>query len=150
MSENPNPPTKVVVQLPEVIDERVDFVKVIGKSMPDMLIDCSQLKRINSVGVRNLKIALNRLRIDGSKLTFVGISPPLTEAMDFVSNLIPEEATIESIYLPYCCTGCGLQFQELNPYAGLSARRDQLMTAVCPKCGKSAEFDNLPEIYFKD
>lgn len=149
MAANSSPNDVVKVQLPEVIDERLDLALVVGKTHPKMELNCSNLKRINSVGIRNFKATLNRVRIEGGHITFVGVTPPLMEAMDFVSNLVPPEASIESVYLPYCCTACAHAFQELQPYAGIEDRQEELETSVCPKCGKIAEFDNIPEIYFK-
>jgi hypothetical protein len=115
-----------------------------------MYLDFSQIKRINSVGIRDLKVCLNRLRIESAEIVFVGVTPPIMEARDFVSNLFPENSKIESVYLPYVCSACQLSFLNLVPAGELKGHQEDLMRSPCIRCGHTSEFDHVAELYFGD
>lgn len=137
------------IQLPEVIDERADLDALFGKTRPVVRIDCGKVKRINSVGIRTLMLTLVRLEKEGAKLVFTELTPPMVEASDFISNLLPKGVTVESIFLPYCCTACQHLFMVLHPTAQIAGKGSAIEHSECVKCGGDAEFDHVPELYFK-
>lgn len=125
------------------------MVRLFGNPKPLFRVDCGSVKRINSVGVRSLKMALRRMTIDGSKFVLEGVTSPLVEAIDFVSNLLPDGTVIESVYLPYACPDCMQSFQVLFRTGDLAKDLSNAESAPCPQCGKDAEFDHMPEVYYK-
>lgn len=148
MTQAPKPSLQARIQLPEVIDERVDLAVLFGKTRPNLRISCANVKRINSVGLRGLKATLARLEREGAQLVFEAITPPLIEAIDFISNLIPAHSRIESVFVPYCCTACMQNFLVLYPFDQLKEKQSEIEYEKCVNCGKVARFDHMPELYF--
>ena len=137
------------VTLPEVIDERIDLDRLFGKPKGQLNLHFGEVKRITSMGIRAFKMSLDRLKAEKVSIVLVEVTPPIIEAMDFISNLIPLGSRIESVLLPYSCRECKNDFMVLHPFQDLSTKQTELESAPCTLCGKASEFDHLKEIYFK-
>lgn len=137
----------LVVRISGTIEESTDLPNLLGPPAPEMEISCKEVSRINSVGVKHWITYFQKARECGSKVRFSEVSVPLVTQFNMISNF-GAGGEVVSIYAPYSCAQCGAEFRTLFPRAELIKLGFEPPSAPCPKCGGTAQFDDIPEEYF--
>lgn len=139
--------TVLVVRLSGSIEENVNFDQLIGPPPAEMEINCKEVPRINSVGVKGWIKYFQTCKAKGTKLKFVECSTAIVEQINLISNFTCGGA-VESIFVPFTCTSCGSELVGLFKTQDLKNQNLQLPNVKCTKCSGKAEFDDIPEEYF--
>jgi anti-anti-sigma regulatory factor len=135
-----------VFKLSGTIEENTNLDEAIGPNKPQMEINCKNVSRINSIGIKGWIKYFQNCQSKGSKLVFVECSTAIVEQINLISNFTCG-GTVESIYLPYCCTKCRAELAGLLKVEDLKKMNMNLPTLNCNKCDGKAEFDDIPEDY---
>jgi DNA-directed RNA polymerase subunit RPC12/RpoP len=104
--------------------------------------------RLNSNGVRALLRYFDSVRERGTKVVLTECSPAVVDKFNSFINFSCG-AQIESIYVPYHCTGCKRELMGLFSMGELKRSGLKMPGLKCPSCGMHAEFDDLPDEYFR-
>jgi hypothetical protein len=126
-----------VYHLAGVLNEFADL-SPLQKAREPLRLNLAKVSRLNSIGIRNL---LKFLGEWGPK-RFVYESCP-SEFVDQL-NMIPallgkqRQGTVQSLFVPYECTGCEREEEFLGPVSDYAAgaKGGQLPGRKCPKCGE--------------
>lgn len=138
----------LLVRLTGSIEENVDFMTLIG--MPQakrMDVITKEVPRINSVGVKAWIKYFQSVASKGVQLKFIECSTAIVEQINLISNFACG-GSVESIYVPFCCTSCNTELLGLFKADDLKKINFQLPDLKCSKCGGTASFDDIPEEYF--
>lgn len=138
-----------------ILDEEATFgeaLKLLTEMAPRKIVfDLQPLIRINSCGVREWLLFIEKLRVPEG-FTFTKVSEPFLEQANIVPALLGKPvSSIELIEAPYYCGDCDLRVgkqlkvSELGDLANGSEEPPQFK---CEKCSSPLEFDALPEEYF--
>jgi hypothetical protein len=113
----------------------------------EVIVDLGGVHRVTSYGVRAWIVAVEAMR--AAYLGFVRVRPPMVDQFTTIS-VTRGAGEIISMYLPYECAGCALEFDVLvdvrQQHALLSTGKPPV--AHCATCNKPAEFNDLPRRYF--
>ena len=127
------------------ITEAVDFEPL--KRMPaPVVIDLSEVSRINSLGVRAWIYFIRDLEAMGQQLAFARLPPIIVSQMSMVSNFMGTKSLIRSVLAPYLCPTCNNEDLQLIELANGKAVHVS-ETSTCPKCRSTMEFDDLVAMY---
>jgi anti-anti-sigma regulatory factor len=140
----------LVLHLSGEVNEAVDFNQALGTTEPDTLLNCKEVTRVNSVGVKGwVKFFQERVK-QGTKLRFVECSPAIVEQLNIIMNFACG-GRVESVYVPFVCTSptCRKSLVGLFKTDDLKRLNFNLPSVKCSKCGSEALFDDLPEEYFR-
>ena len=137
----------LVVRLIGAIEESVNFDQMIGPTPGEMFINCKEVPRINSVGVKGWIKYFQGAVSKGTKLKFLECSTAIVEQINLISNFTCG-GVVESIYVPFACTNCKSELIGLFKAEDLKKLNLKLPDLKCSKCGGSAVFDDIPEEYF--
>jgi anti-anti-sigma regulatory factor len=114
----------------------------------DPIIDLGGVNFINSVGVREWVMLLDRLGERGLSVRLRNVSEPMVRQMGMVIEA-KGAATVESFFAPYTCPKCGderaLLIDVKQHEAALAANTPPALP--CGACGTPAEFDEFPARY---
>lgn len=136
-----------VVRIVGSVEESVDFDNIVGPLSGDVVINCKEVPRINSVGVKAWIKYFQALSQRGVRLKFVECSTAIVEQINLISNFVSGGA-VESIYVPFSCGGCKSEFIGLFKVEDIRRLAGKIPELKCGKCGGSAVFDDIPEEYF--
>lgn len=139
--------TALVVRLSGSIEESVNFDTLIGPPPAELHINCKEVPRINSVGVKAWIKYFQAAASKGTKLVFLECSTAIVEQINLISNFTCG-GTVESVYVPFSCTGCKSELVGLFKTDDLKKLSLNLPELKCSKCGGKAVFDDIPEEYF--
>lgn len=138
-----------IIHLTGVIDETVDFEKLLGApSAAEMVVNCSGISRMNSVGVKAWVTYFEKAQRKGAKLVLQECSPIIVEQLNAIMNFACG-GKIESVQLGFTCSSCSHAFTALAKIDVLKANGTEIEDRKCPKCGGDASFDDFPEEYFR-
>ena len=141
------------------IKDGICFVKIVGAinetstvnfdygSTREVHVDCAQIGRLNSMGVRIWSARFEKLRSDKIKLRFSNLSVPMISQCNFVIGLIAAEE-VESLAIPYFCETCTKEFTQVREADELRAANFAVPPVHCIYCQATAEFDGSPLTYF--
>lgn len=137
------------VHLKGVIDENSNLENIIGQVKPKLRVGCKGVTRVNSFGVRHWIKYFRKLTDLGVKYTFFECSPIIVDQMNTVGDF-RVSGKVESIYLPYICSGCKKSYFSLYKMKSLEkgAKVPKLPDIECPICHSTMKFDDIPEDYF--
>jgi len=125
------------------LNEATDFTPL--KKLPGpLVIDLSEIERINSLGVREWIYFVRECETAGVALTFERCSPLIVNQMSMISNFMGSRSRVKSILIPYLCSSCNHEHDELLE---LSAGAEIHRTMPCPKCQSTMYLDDLVEMY---
>ena len=136
-----------VVRLTGSIEESVNFDQLIGPAPAELWVNCKEIPRINSVGVKAWIKYFQAAQAKGTKLKFIECSTAIVEQINLISNFCCGGA-VESIFVPFSCTGCKSELVGLFKCEDLKKLQLRLPDLKCSKCGGKAVFDDIPEEYF--
>jgi anti-anti-sigma regulatory factor/DNA-directed RNA polymerase subunit RPC12/RpoP len=137
----------LVVRLTGSIEESVNFDQLIGPPPGELWVNCKEIPRINSVGVKAWIKYFQSCQAKGTKLKFFECSTAIVEQINLISNFTCGGA-VESIFVPFSCTGCKSELVGLFKCEDLKKIQMKLPDLKCSKCGGKAVFDDIPEEYF--
>ena len=138
---------KLIVRLSGSIEETVNFDQMIGELPPELTINCKEVPRINSIGVKGWIKYFQSAQAKGTKLTFTECSTAIVEQINLISNFTCG-GSIESIYVPFSCQKCKSELVGLFKTEDLKKMNLVIPPVKCSKCGADAHFDDIPEGYF--
>ena len=136
----------LTVKLVGSIEESVNFEQMIGATPGEVLVNCKEVSRINSVGVKGWIKYFQSLAAKGTKLKFVECSTAIVEQINLISNFLCG-GSVESIYVPFACEGCKAELVGLFKTEDLKKSGMNIPNVKCSKCGGTAVFDDIPEEY---
>jgi len=136
-----------VIRLTGSIEETVDFDKLLGPPPAELWINCREIQRINSVGVKGWIKYFQTAQAKGTQLKFLECSTAIVEQINLISNFTCG-GVVESIFVPFSCTTCKGELIGLFKCDDLKKIQLKLPALKCSKCGGNAVFDDIPEEYF--
>jgi anti-anti-sigma regulatory factor/DNA-directed RNA polymerase subunit RPC12/RpoP len=139
--------TILTVRLAGSIEESVNFDQLIGPPPAELHVNCKEIPRINSVGVKAWIKYFQSVQAKGTKLVFKECSTAIVEQINLISNFTCG-GSVESIYVPFSCTGCKAELVGVFKTEDLRRLQLKLPDLKCSKCGGKAVFDDIPEEYF--
>ncbi len=139
-------PGGVVVKLTGTIEENVNFEQLIGPFEGLLEVNCRNITRINSVGVKTWIRFFQGLKAQGKNFKFSECSHPIVEQMNVISNFTCG-GEVESVLLPYSCAKCAKEFVASVKTEDLKSRGLQIPKVKCEKTECAAVFDDDPEEY---
>ena len=136
-----------VIRMVGSVEESVEFEQIVGPVTAEVVVNCKEIPRINSVGVKAWIKYFQGLQQKGTKLKFIECSTAIVEQINLISNFVSGGA-VESIYVPFSCTKCKSEFIGLFKVEDIKKLNAQIPELKCGKCGSAAVFDDIPEEYF--
>ncbi len=136
------------VKLLGAIDENTSFEQSIGGVPPsEIRLNCKEVSRINSTGVKMWIRYFLAAKQKGTLILFEECSPAIVEQFNLISNFACG-GKIDSVVAPYCCESCKAEIRGTVQSAEMEKISRDPPPVPCPKCGKNAVFDDVPEEYF--
>ena len=147
-----------VVRVAGVIDEDINFsvvagmLKELGPSVQGIRFDLGEVTRMNSCGVREWLLLLERLP-QAMKIIFSAVPEHFIEQANMIPNVFGRKTNhVETFFAPYHCSTCGRDQSCMLEPAGVtfSPTGDVLKAPAlkCEKCGGILAFDWVEEEYF--
>lgn len=137
-----------IVMLSGTIDDGDDFETLIGPLNPKAVFDGAKVTRINSVGVKNWIKYFESMPKKKVRFSFENLSSPLVEQVNMIRNFTCN-GEVKSIIAPFRCEKCDQDIAQTLTTKSLLDNKLVLPTVKCPKCGQNAEFDDMPDEYFR-
>jgi hypothetical protein len=134
------------VRLSGSVEESVNFDQLIGPPAPEMVMNCKEIPRINSVGVKAWIKYFQGCQAKGAKLKFIECSTAIVEQINLISNFTCG-GIVESILVPFSCVSCKSELVGLFKTEDLKKIGMNIPDLKCTKCGNKAVFDDIPEEY---
>jgi len=136
-----------IVKLAGVLDDTVDFETLIGPMPRVILVECSQITRVNSIGVKRWMQYFALVPASQAQIVYVDCSPAIVEQFNMVVNF-GGAGRIRSVQAPFTCMGCDHRFVEIYMTENLLKEKFNIGSRHCPKCKGEAVFDDHPAEYF--
>ncbi len=136
----------LVVELSGAIEENVHFEQMIGPFEGTLTVNCREVTRINSVGVKTWIRYFQTLKQQGKCFKFVDCSYPIIEQLNMISNFSCG-GEVESVLLPFSCIKCQKEFVAVCPTSELKANDLKIPDVKCEKTDCGAQFDDDPGEY---
>jgi len=130
------------------IVEDVDFEKLIGAVPSNVTVNTHGVRRMNSIGVKAWVRYFQSLQRQKISLTFEDCSTAITEQINLISNFLCG-GTLTSVLVPFSCGVCKHELLISYKPLDLKGMQDEIPAQKCPKCGGEADFDDIPEEYFR-
>lgn len=127
------------------ITEDADFSPLLGVQAPRLVIDLSQITRINSSGLREWIEFARACNKAGAQLVLERCAPIVVTQLNMIWNFAGKDGQVRSVYAPYYCSRCDLEHQELIDFSGGTASLPSSLP--CPKCGAPLDFEDVQEVY---
>ena len=137
----------LVVRLSGSIEESVNFDQLIGPPPAELHVNCKEIPRINSVGVKAWIKYFQSAQTKHTKLKFLECSTAIVEQINLISNFTCG-GEVESIFVPFSCVSCKSELVGLFKTTDLKKMHTNLPDLKCTKCSGKAVFDDIPEEYF--
>lgn len=122
--------------------------KIDGRTV---IVDLSEVTRINSCGVRDWVNWLNDLGARGKRVIFVRCSPCIVNQINLVNNFVGG-GMVKSFFAPYYCPRCDLEQMELlqvEAFAGMpQPAAPPVRGGNCNQVTCEMGFDDIEEAYF--
>lgn len=137
----------LVISISGSIEENVNFDQLIGPPVSgEVIVNCKEISRINSVGVKSWIRYFQSVQQKGGKLKFVECSTSIVEQINLISNFTCG-GVVESIFVPFSCKNCKAELLGLFKSEDLKKFNLEIPSVKCNKCGGEAVFDDIPEEY---
>lgn len=112
---------------------------------PEVVFNFSQVKSINSLGVRAWVMFLRSVD-DGRKIAFEECTPDVIMQINMIPSFVGK-AAVRSFYTSYICENCDNSQRILIDTSSL-APKSLPPSQTCPKCQSPMETEELEEEYF--
>lgn len=127
------------------ITEAVNLEELLPNVVGRISFDMSQVRYMNSLGVRTWVEFLERANAQGYEFHACSISFVLQAST--VKGVLGR-GTVVSFFAPYACASCEHQEERLLQSATVLAAGHKAPTFACPECNGAMELDDVPERYF--
>lgn len=136
------------VKLAGVIDEDNELTDLTER-IPNgtVVIDLSEVERINSCGVRDWVNWLGKIEKNGAKTVLVECSPAIVAQINLVNNFTGG-GVVKSFFAPYFCPHCDREKVLLVEAAELGNAPHKAPTCRCDECDGVMDFDDMEDSYF--
>jgi len=125
------------------ITEDSDFTTLLAElSTQSVVLDLSEIRRINSCGVREWINFVNSLDRNATAFVLERCSVPIVNQLNMISNF-SGKGRVGSIFAPYFCPQCDKERARLIDLASPDVRIQEVVP--CPTCGADMEFDDVPD-----
>ena len=136
-----------IVRLAGTLDLSLGDHKILNEGAEHVVFDFDGIRRVTSFGILMWTRTVEELSVP-----YVGMwrcRPCIVQQLNVVADFAGK-CDLLSVYLPYACDGCDREFDVLWDMRDRHARalKGDVSDEPCPKCGKPAEFDDLPSNYF--
>ncbi|MGE0174839.1 MAG: hypothetical protein AB7T49_18745 [Oligoflexales bacterium] len=139
-----------LIRLVGAIDETMSEIGAIQFDGQRILeVNCREITRVTSIGIMRWVKSFKVLREQGIKLQFTECSPTIIRQGSMLLTGFLRKDEITSIGLPFFCEECRLETITYNLVSELEKVNFELPEISCKNCGKHAEFDDVPELYFQ-
>lgn len=139
---------KTRVALIGEITEEADFSALTNLGSPRLVVDLSRITRINSSGLREWIEFVRACNQAGATLTLENCAPLVVNQLNMIWRFAGEGGSVSSVFAPYYCKHCDLEHQVLIDLS--RGPVDAPASSIpCPKCGQTAEFDDIREVYLQ-
>jgi hypothetical protein len=137
----------LLVHLSGDIGESADFEGQIGPPPKQIHVWCRDVGRIVSAGVKSWIKYFGAASAQGTKIRFFECSTTIVEQLNMIRNF-DCGGTVESIQVPFVCTGCKSPVSALFKTEELRDFRTRMPSPKCPRCGGVTQFDDIIDEYF--
>jgi len=137
----------LLVKLAGSIEESVNFEQQIGPVPAEIIVNCREIPRINSVGVKAWIKYFQSLSAKNIKIHYTDCSTAIIEQMNLISNF-GCGGSVDSMFVPFSCTSCSKELIGCFKTVDIKAMQNNIPSQKCTKCGGQAIFDDIPEEYF--
>jgi anti-anti-sigma regulatory factor len=124
------------------IDERSDFSEILALQAKSLVIDLSEVERINSIGVRQWMQFVSAL--GPTQVQFERCSVPIVQQLNTIAKF-RGQGIVASVFAPYYCIKCEHNHSRLIELSGDIPELEAAMQ--CPQCGGTLEFDDIAQTY---
>lgn len=145
---------QLMIVLSGVIDENAVFPDIQSDFQKKVIIDLDQVEMINSIGIRNWVLWIKKLHLP---ISLQKCPPSIIEQINILIGFLPDEAHIDSFYVPYYCENCliteSILLEESHQYKTPKGNQKGYVKlpnlVICSKCKGELDIDVLPQKYFK-
>ena len=141
----PGAPDDVLVRLGGDLDENATFVDLASRLRGHVVFDLSEVRRINSCGVREWVMFQRDLVPASVTVELQACSPTVVAQLNAIANF-RGRAQVRSFLAPYFCESCKLEEERLVVVAD-DPLHTELPPVLCSRCSAPMTFDELPERY---
>jgi anti-anti-sigma regulatory factor len=135
------------IKISGIIDEDNHLSALLNQYLSgDLVIDCSEVERINSYGARDWLTWVASVAEPGQLTVLVGCSLAVISQLNIFHNFAGR-GVIKSFYAPYFCLECTAEKRILLAPGDVSAALEPPLRR-CDECEQVLEFDDMPEVYF--
>lgn len=134
--------TRVVIK--GDITDAISFADLLPRMVGRVDFDLSQVRYMNSLGVREWVHFLARANIQGYELHACSI--PFVLQASMIPDMVGR-GTIVSFFAPYYCDGCDAQAEKLLQSAAVLAADHEPPVLTCAQCNGQMRLDDIPERY---
>jgi anti-anti-sigma regulatory factor len=137
------------LKLSGVIDEDNELPAVADQVAPGTLVvDLSEIDRINSCGVRDWVNWLGRVEKIGARVVMSECSPAIVAQINLVNNFTAA-GVVKSFYAPYFCPQCDHEKVLLiETRDAVGQRPFRAPSCRCDECDGPMDFDDMEDSYF--
>src|SRR5579862_3244859 len=138
------------LKLTGIIDEDNDLAGLESKlASGTVVIEMSEVDRINSCGVRDWVNWLGRVEKNGVRSVLVDCAPAIVSQINLVHNFTGN-GVVKSFYAPYFCPRCKREKLLLLQTRDMVVGGPPFIapTCRCDECDGPMEFDDMEESYF--
>ena len=143
-----NKDSNFTVTLNGQLDENASFEKVEFADPQEVLIDLNGVNSINSCGIREWIKWIKDVP-PTAKITYKNCPKVIIDQINMVVGFLPEQAKVESFYVPYYCESSGSEkmvlFQSGKEFNGESISEPEVK---CDETGDEMEMDIIESKYF--
>ena len=137
----------IKIELNGAFEEKVSLTELVGPFNGTLEVNCKGITRINSVGVKEWIRYFQSLVQQNKQFYFSECSPPVVEQFNVISNF-GCGGKVESIYLPYSCTKCKIEFSAKCMVSDLLKSGLEVPAVNCEKENCEAVLDTDADEYF--
>ena len=137
------------LKLRGVVDEDNSLDALVPRLSGDVLVvDTTDVVRINSCGVRDWVNWLSAVQKMGVGVVLIRCSPAIVNQINLVTNF-SGHSVVHSFFAPYYCESCDREIQKIIPTDTLlGGGAVHSPSFRCNDCGSALEFDDIEESYF--
>lgn len=126
------------------VDEMTDLEISIGQTPLVTRVKCSQVTRLNSIGIKHWIRYFEDLKKQGKKVIFLECSVPIVFALGMLSNFTAGYS-VESLMAEYACEKCNSSFDVLYTVEKLRRMGLVLPEMACKTCGTLSQCAEGPD-----
>jgi anti-anti-sigma regulatory factor len=113
-----------------------------------LVVDLSEIERINSCGVRDWVNWLGKVEKTGSKVVLSECSPSIVAQINLVNNFTGQ-GVVKSFYAPYFCPQCDHEKVLLiETRDAVGQKPFKAPTCRCDECDGPMDFDDMEDSFF--